>query len=126
MKNRLDYIYIMLVSNQRDSFRPQAFFLTHILSYQSSFNLDTKNKRSDTLNVIRQHNILLELDKNRVVGIVYLTPSNKRFHLIFFNPFAFLSQLIHIKSAFPTTWFSGTKPQKRLSAELCLLSPISQ
>ena len=33
---------------------------------------------------------------------------------------------IQINKGFPTTWVSGTNPQKRLSSELCLLSPIIQ
>ncbi len=33
---------------------------------------------------------------------------------------------IHINKGFPTTCVSGTNPQKRLSSELCLLSPIIQ
>ena len=33
---------------------------------------------------------------------------------------------IHINNGFPTTCVSGTNPQKRLSSELCLLSPIIQ
>lgn len=50
----------------------------------------------------------------------YLIERNIRFHL---GPF---SQLNHIKDALPTTWSSGTNPQKRLSRELCRLSPIIQ
>ena len=33
---------------------------------------------------------------------------------------------IQINKGFPTTCVSGTNPQKRLSSELCLLSPIIQ
>lgn len=33
---------------------------------------------------------------------------------------------IQINNGFPTTCVSGTNPQKRLSSELCLLSPIIQ
>ena len=55
-------------------------------------------------------------------GIVenYFTNLNSLFHL---GP---LSQLNQISHALPTILSSGTKPQKRLSCELCLLSPIIQ